>query len=102
GLRDEDLRARVVAGVEVNGRAVGGAASVDVHALAERLQGAAGLDHRPLLGVGVVAGVDLNRGEVGAVRCSDVDAQALIAGDRPGGAGSATATAATAATAAAG
>src|ERR1700722_3221171 len=49
GLRFEDLRTRAIAGVEVYRRSVGGAASVDVQTLAERLQGAAGLNHRPLL-----------------------------------------------------
>src|SRR6202020_1797589 len=75
GLRFEDLRARVIAGVEVYRRAVGGAASVDVQALAECLQGAAGLNDGPLLSAGAVAGVDLNRGEVRGVRSPDVDAQ---------------------------
>jgi len=72
-------------------QSVGGAASVDVHALAERVQGAARLDDGPLLRAGVVAGVHLDGREVGAVRSPDVGAQSLVAGDRPGGTRAATA-----------
>src|SRR6185437_5727178 len=90
-----DLRGGVIAVVQVHHGAVGGAAPVDVHALAERVQGAARLDDGPLLRVGAVAGVHLDGGEVGGVRAADVDAQALVAGDRaPAAAGTATAAAA--------
>src|ERR1700732_3618109 len=44
GLRDEDLRAGVVAGIQVHRGPVCGAAAVDVQALAEGLQRAARLD----------------------------------------------------------
>src|SRR5690348_6350257 len=66
------------------------------------MQGAACLDDRPLLGVGPVAGVHLDRGEVRAVRAADVQAQAAVADDLTGGPGPAAATAAATAAAAAG
>src|SRR6201996_7414977 len=87
GLRDEDLCAGVITVVQVHGGPVGGSTPVDIQALPEGVQGAAGLDHRPLLGVGAVAGVDLHRGEVGAAGRADVHAQAAVADDRAGGTG---------------
>src|ERR1700761_5843752 len=87
GLGDEHLRAGAVAGVQVHRGPVGCPAAVDIQALPEGVQGAARLDHRPLLGVGPVAGVDLHRGEVGAVRAADVHAQAAVADDLAGVAG---------------
>src|SRR5450759_6043583 len=75
GLRDKDLRGRVVAVVQVNSGAVRGAAAIDVHALAERVERAVGLDDRPLLGIRVVAGIDLDRGVVRGVRPADIHAQ---------------------------
>src|SRR6201992_1022942 len=87
GLGDEHLRAGAVAVVQVHRGPVGCPAAVDIQALPEGVQGAARLDHRPLLGVGPAAGVDLHRGEVGAVRAADVDAQAAVTDDRAGGAG---------------
>src|SRR4029077_5623141 len=85
-----------VAVIQVYGGPVGGAAAVDVQALAEGVQGAARLDHGPLLGVGPVAGVDLDRREVGGVRAPDVQAQAVVAGDRTGAVSAAATTAAAA------
>src|SRR2546421_8576360 len=97
GLGYPDLGRRVVAVVQVDRCAVGGSATVDVHALAQYVQRAAGLDHGPLLRGGAVAGVDLDRVEVGGAGAAVVDAQAAVAGDL-----AATASATTTASAAAG
>src|ERR1700683_5536581 len=51
-FRDEPLRSGVIALIQVHRCSVCGAAGVDVHALAEGLQRAAGLYHGPLLCVG--------------------------------------------------
>src|SRR5262249_28033513 len=92
GLRDEHLGRGVVAVVQVDQGPVGRAARVDVHALAERVLGAARLDHRPLLRRGVVAGVDLDRVVVGGAAAPVVYAQAAVPGDRAAAAHRATAT----------
>src|SRR6201999_2936116 len=60
----------------------GGPAGV-VQALARRLQAAVAA-HGPLLGVGAVAGVDLDRVEVGRAGAPVVQAQAAVPGDRAG------------------
>src|SRR5450759_5914155 len=60
GLRDKDLRGRVVSVVLVNGGPVRYGAPVDIHALAQHVQGAARLHDRPLLSRRAVAGVDLD------------------------------------------
>src|SRR5581483_7546345 len=73
-----------VAVVQVDGGAVGGPGPVDVEALAEHFEGVVGF-HGPLLGVGAVAGVNLDRVEVGGAGRPVVQAQALVAGDRAGG-----------------
>src|SRR5581483_4013574 len=87
GLGDEDLRAGVVAVVQVHLGAVGGAAADDVHALAQDMQGAARRDHGPLLRRGAVAGVDLDRVGVGRAGRPVVDAQAAVPDDRAGARG---------------
>src|SRR5450756_1960674 len=94
GLRYEDLRRGAIAVVQVYLRAVRGSAAVDVHALTQCTEGAAGLHDRPLLRAASVACVHLDGREVRGVRALHVHAQSGIAGDGPGGTATAAATAA--------
>ena len=73
GLRDEDLRAGVVAVVQVHRGPVGGAAAVDVHALARGRAACCPPGRTVHCWAPVaVAGVALDRGEVGRVRAAHV------------------------------
>jgi hypothetical protein len=63
---------------------VGGAATGDVHALAEDAQGPVIAVPRPTLPAPAVAHPDLDRGAVGRTRTGIIDALTTVAADRPG------------------